>query len=47
MSGFNFTLKHVPGTKVGKTNRLSKRLDWEAEVKNDNKNQKLIKKFKA
>jgi len=27
LSRFNFTLKHVPGTKIGKTDRLSRRLD--------------------
>jgi len=27
LSRFEFTLKHVPETKMGKVNRLSKRLD--------------------
>ena len=27
LSRFNFTLKHVPGTKMRKTDGLSKRLD--------------------
>ena len=27
LSRFNFTLKHIPGTKIGKTYRLSRRLD--------------------
>jgi len=27
LSRFNFTLKHVPGTKIGKADRLSKRPD--------------------
>ena len=38
---FDFILKYILGTKMGKTDRLSKRLDWKVEVKN--KNQKLIK----
>ena len=43
MSRFNFTLKHVPGTKMGKTDRLSKRLDWKVRVEKDNDNQIFIK----
>ena len=40
---FDFTLKHVPGTKIGKKDRLSRRLDWKVGVENDNDNQILIK----
>ena len=29
--------------KIGKANRLSRRLDWKVEVEKDNENQKLIK----
>jgi len=36
-------LKHVPGTKIGKTDRLSRRLDWKIDIEKDNKNQTLIK----
>jgi len=43
LSRFDFTLKHVPGTKMGKTNGLSRRTDWKVDVENDNENQKLIK----
>ena len=43
MSRFNFTLKYVPGTKIGKADRLSRRLDWKIGVENDNENQILIK----
>ena len=43
MSRFNFTLKYVPGTKIGKADRLSRRLDWKIRVENDNENQILIK----
>jgi len=40
---FNFILKHVPGTKIGKTNRLSRQLDWKVDIKKDNINQVFIK----
>jgi len=36
-------LKHVPGTKIGKADGLSKRPDWKVRVENDNDNQILIK----
>ena len=45
MSRFDFTLKHVLGTKMGKADRLSKRLDWKVGVKNDNDNQIFIKDY--
>lgn len=41
---FDFTLKHVPGVKMEKTDRLSRRLDLKVGVEKNNKNQKLIKK---
>jgi len=40
---FNFTLKHVPGSKMGKADSLSRRLDWQVGVEKDNKDQKLVK----
>jgi len=40
---FNFTLKYVPGTKIEKADRLSRKLDWKVRVEKNNKNQKLIK----
>ena len=43
LSRFDFTLKHIPGTKIGKANRLSRRLDWKVSVKNDNSNQVFVK----
>ena len=43
LSRFDFTLKHVLGTKMEKANGLSSRLDWKVGVENNNKNQKLIK----
>jgi len=44
LSKFDFTSKYIPETKIRKTNRLSRRLDWKIGVENDNKNKKLIKK---
>jgi len=35
-------LKHVPETKMGKADRLNKRLDWKVNIGKDNKNKKLI-----
>ena len=43
LSRFNFILKHVPGIKMGKADKLSIRLDWKVETENDNNNQILIK----
>jgi len=40
LSRFNFILKHILGTKIGKTDRLSRRLDWKVRTKNNNENQK-------
>ena len=43
LSRFDFTLKHVPGTKMGKADGLSRRSDWKIGVDKDNENQTLIK----
>ena len=40
---FDFTLKHVPGTKIVKTDVLSRWLDWKLEIERDNENQVFIK----
>ena len=45
LSRFDFTLKHVPGIKMGKANGLSKRPDWKVEVEKDNDNQVFIKDY--
>jgi len=37
-------LKHITGSKMGKTNGLSKRPDWEVGVEKDNEEQILVKK---
>ena len=36
-------LRHVPGSKMGKVNSLSRRLDWEVGVERDNKDETLVK----
>ena len=43
LSIFNFTLKHVPESKIGKTDSLSRKLDWEIEMDRDNENKMLVK----
>ena len=43
MSRFYFTLKHVPGTKIEKSDGLSRRPDWKVGIEKDNDNQILIK----
>ena len=43
MSRFDFTLKHIPGVRMGKADGLSRRLDLKVEIENNNENQKLIK----
>jgi len=32
LSRFDFTLKYVPGARMGKTDRLSRRLDWKVSI---------------
>jgi len=43
LSRFDFILKHVAGSKMGKADRLSRRSDWKVGVENDNDNQIIIK----
>jgi len=40
---FNFTLKHIPGSKMEKADSLSKRPDWEIGVERDNEDEILVK----
>ena len=44
LSRFDFVLKHVPGSRMGKADGLSRRSDWEVGVERDNKEQMLVKK---
>ena len=43
LSRFDFVLKHVPGSKMGKADSLSRRPDWEVGVERDNKDETLVK----
>ena len=43
LSQLDFTLKYVPGTKIEKADRLSRRLDWKVGVEKDNEDQVFIK----
>ena len=40
---FDFMFKHVPGSKMGKADSLSKRLDWKVGVEKSNENKMLVK----
>jgi len=40
---FNFTLKHVPESKMEKADSLSRRPDWEIGVEKDNEDETLVK----
>jgi len=44
LSRFNFMLKHISGSRMGKADGLSRRLDWKVGVERDNKKQMLVKK---
>jgi len=43
LSRFDFILKHILGSKMGKTDSLSRRPDWEVGVERDNENEMLVK----
>jgi len=43
LSQFDFILKHVLGTRMGKVDGLSRRPDWKIGVDKDNENQVIIK----
>ena len=43
LSRFDFVLKHIPGSKMGKADSLSRRLDWEVGVERDNEDETLVK----
>jgi len=43
LSRFSFMLKHVPESKMGKADSLSRRPDWEVGVDKDNKDKVLVK----
>jgi len=43
LSRFDFTLKRVPGSKMGKADSLSRRPDWEVGVEKNNEDETLVK----
>ena len=43
LSRFDFTLKHVPGSRIEKVDSLSKRPDWKIGVEKNNENETLVK----
>ena len=43
LSRFDFILKHVARSKIGKADGLSRRVDWKVGVENNNDNQIIIK----
>jgi len=43
LSRFDFTLKHVLGSKMRKADSLSRRPDWEVGVERDNEDETLVK----
>ena len=43
LSRFDFVLKHVPGSKMGKADGLSRRPDWRKGVEKDNEDRTLVK----
>jgi len=43
LSRFNFTLKHVPESKIEKADSLSRRSDWKVGVEKDNEDETLVK----
>ena len=43
LSRFDFMLKHVLGSKIGKADSLSRRPDWEVGVEKDNEDETLVK----
>ena len=43
LSRFDFILKHVPGSKMGKADGLSRRPDWRKGVEKDNEDRTLVK----
>ena len=44
LSRFDFVLKHIAGSKMGKADGLSRRPDWEVGIEKDNEEQMLVKK---
>ena len=43
LSSFDFVLKHIPGSRMGKADGLSRRSDWEKGVEGNNEERTLLK----
>jgi len=43
LSRFDFVLKHIPGSKMGKADGLSRRPDWKNGIEKDNEDRTLVK----
>jgi len=43
LSRFDFVLRHIPGSRMGKVDGLSRRSDWEKGVEGDNEERMLLK----
>ena len=43
LSRFDFVLKHIPGSRMGKADGLSRRSNWEKGVEGDNEERTLLK----
>jgi len=43
LSRFDFMLKHIPGSRMGKADSLSRRPGWEVGVERDNEGETLVK----
>jgi len=43
LSRFDFALKHIPGSRMGKVDGLSKRPDWRRGIEKDNEDRTLVK----
>ena len=44
LSRFDFMLKHVPESSIGRADSLSKHPDWQVEIERDNEDRVLVKK---
>ena len=43
LSRFDFVLRHIPGSKMGKADGLSRRSNWKKEEEGDNEERTLLK----
>jgi len=43
LSRFDFVLRHISGSKMGKADRLSRKSDWKEGIEGDNEERTLLK----